>query len=598
MFVKLFFRKYLIILSGCFISATASTLEFKSYVDKTEVGLHETFTLNLEIQSHSSVDSDSHIEAPGVYKLKDFLFLGDLTKKSSSFSIIYGKMESKKTIVKSYQLKPKAIGVFKIPSMNIKVGKQTFQSSAFKIKVTANQRARPPGQQNHVPGFPNHFKLPSMNLFFSDPLKDIAGDFKFLVELSKKTVYKSEPLRVDWFFLSTSRIPQYQTHPILDLKGFWKEEVKDIQRLVGTKAIKDTLYKKKTTNRLWLFPLKSGALKIPVHSIEFLSFFNQPLKVLSSLEKTIQVKELPFRGRDLSFTGAVGSFELDFSFPKRDFNVNEPFSFKVTFKGSGHPRFIQLPYLALGSEFQAYDPVQKSSFSPEGIGTKEFEVLIVPKKEGSVVFPSLTLSTFDPQTEKYVMHTSPEYKIFVNKPKQANSSSKTFFDTSLKETNSSQLEVSEFFLARFFNYKNLFLFLKMCLVLLCFVILYLLNKKGVFKRKPSLNQQINARVKVIEHKLKQKTRVNYQTACIEMIDLLKFILDQFQTKSDSSHWRQSLKNLPPSLNKKHSKNLETLFKELEALSFSSQKNSTKIFQQSQALLKEVKVFKKDISKWL
>ena len=597
MFVKLFFRKSLIImlLSGWFSSAIASTLKFKSYVNKTEVGLNETFVLNLEIQS-PSLKSNLHIEAPEIYQLKDFVFLHDFNKKSRSISIVFGKMESKNTIVKSYQLKAKAIGVFKIPSMNIKVGNQTFQSSVFEIKVTANKKAKPSGQQNIFPGF--SFNNPSMNIDFPATFRGLEGDFKLLVELSKKTVYKSEPLRVDWLFLSTSRIPQYQTHPILDLKGFWKEEVKNLRRFVGTQAIKDILYKKQTVNRLWLFPLKSGELKIPVHSIEFLSFFNQPLKVLSSLEKTIQVKELPFRGRDLSFTGAVGSFELDFSFPKRDFNVNEPFSFKVTFKGSGHPRFIQLPYLALGSEFQAYDPVQKSSFSPEGIGTKEFEVLIVPKKEGSVVFPSLTLSTFDPQTEKYVMHTSPEYKIFVNKPKQANSSSKTFFDTSLKETNSSQLEVSEFFLARFFNYKNLFLFLKMCLVLLCFVILYLLNKKGVFKRKPSLNQQINARVKVIEHKLKQKTRVNYQTACIEMIDLLKFILDQFQTKSDSSHWRQSLKNLPPSLNKKHSKNLETLFKELEALSFSSQKNSTKIFQQSQALFKKVKVFKKDISKWL
>ena len=89
--------------------------------------------------------------------------------------------------------------------------------------------------------------------------------------------------------------------------------------------------------------------------------------------------------------------------------VNEPLSLKITFEGSGHPRFIDLPDIPFPSSVDTYPPVQKSQFSNKRIGTKEFEILIIPKQEGRLIIPSFSLSTFNPETNQYIVHQSPEF---------------------------------------------------------------------------------------------------------------------------------------------------------------------------------------------
>ena len=585
------------LLSSFVISFSAQAIEFQSYVDKTEVGLNEPFTLSLEFQSSEASVRDLNIEVPDIFNLKDFIFLNESQSQKSSLSIINGKREFVQSLIKNYRLQPKALGVFTITPMKVTAGQQVFQTSAFEIKVLANKKPSP-HQPSPFSVFPDPFKFPPSAFDFPDPFKQVKGDFKLVLELSKKILYKSEPLRADWLLLSTAKIPRYESGPVLPPKGFWKEAVKNIKPLVGTKAIGDTLYRKQPVGRLWLFPLKTGELKVSSHSIQVFSGFSFKSQILSSPEKSIQVKELPLRGRDLNFTGAVGSFQVDFSIPRRDLTLNEPFSFRITFKGSGHPRFIQLPYLALGVDFQAYEPVQKSSFSSEGVGIKEFEILIVPKKEGSLTFPVVTLSTFDPKAKKYIYHKSPEFELSVKKDSSSDSgqSSQTFFDIPSKKESSFQSGISSFSWPGFLNSKTLLNFFKLFFLILCFSVLFVAGKKGFLKKSPSLNKKINNKIKEIEKKLNK--RETWQLACIEMIHLLKFILDSFQAEGSSSHWRQSLENLPPSLNTKYAKNLEPLFKELEQLSFSSQKKDTKAFQQSKALFKKIKAFRKEISSQL
>ena len=584
------------LLSPLAVSFSAQALEFQSYVDKTEVGLNEPFTLSLEFQSSEDSVHDLNIEASDIFNLKDFTFLNQSQSQKSSLSIINGKREFVQALIKSYRLQPKALGVFTIAPIKVTAGKQVFQTSAFEIKVLANKKLSP--QTNPFSVFPNPFKFPPSGFDFPDLFKQVKGDFKLVLELSKKILYKSEPLKADWLLLSTSKMPRYESGPVPPPKGFWKEEVKNIKPLVDSKAIGDTLYRKQTIGRLWLFPLKTGELKVSSHSIEVFSGFSLQNQVLSTPERSVQVKELPLRGRDLSFTGAVGSFQVDFSIPRRDLTLNEPFFFKIAFKGSGHPRFIQLPYLALGADFKAYEPVQKSSFSSEGIGAKEFEILITPKKEGALIFPEITLSTFDPKAKKYIYHKSPEFKLSVKKDFSSVSgqSSQTFFDTASKKENSSQSDFSSFSWSSFLSSKILLNFFKLLVLIFCFSILFIAGKKIFLKKSHSLNKKIKNKIKEIEKKLNQSA--TWQSACIEMIHLLKFILDSFQAGSPSSHWRQTLENLPPSLNTKYAEELEPLFKELEQLSFSPQKKDAKAFQQSKALFKKIKAFRKEISSQL
>lgn len=586
----------------------AQALEFESSVDKTEVALNEPFTLNLEFRWDEDSSGDGNVSVPDIFNLKDFTFLSESQSQRSSLSIVNGQREFVRSFVKSYRLQAKAVGVFQLAPMRVEAFHQVFQSSAFEIQVVANRKkSQNPSQRTQPPSFMNPFfpSMPQFNLpdFFKDDFFDRTepGDFKFILDLNKKTLYKGELLRADWLLLSTSKIPRFQSGPVPPPKGFWKEEVKNTNSHLGTKALGDTLYRKQLVSRLWLFPLRTGELKMEPHSIQVFSGFGFQNQVLSSLQKKIQVKELPLKGREINFTGAVGDFELDFSLSDtKDLKWNQPFSFKIVFKGSGHPRFIQLPYLPLGSSFKTYEPVLKSSFHPEGYGRKEFEILVISRKEGSVIFPSITLSTFDPQNSRYVFHKSPEFHLFIEKKPEVRTTqnSQTFFenpetDTTIKKDSTFKGEA----LLRFLNVKTLFFVLSLLSLVLLFFIFFKVLKKLLAKKNLSLHKKINKKIKQIEKKCNKKNlsqKESQQSVCVEMIDLLMLILNGFQAKTQASHWREALETLPPSLNLKYAKTLENLFKELEQLSFSSsQKQNTE--DKVKALFKTIKAFRREVS---
>ena len=563
-------------------------LEFSSFVDKTELGLNEAFHLNLQFQSDKSLPDK--ISAGAVSNLKDFYFLSESLSKQRSISIINGQRIYIKSVVKSYRLQPKALGIFKIPSIQVRADGQTFQTDPFEIKVLANKKPGPaPKNPFSFPGFSAPFDFPSSLFDFPAPLKGMRGDIKLNLELSKNKAYRSELVRADWFLLYTAKVPRYELSPSLPHQGFWKEEINRRKALTGTIGIGDTLYRKTSIKSLWLFPLKTGKLKIEPYSIQVFSGFSFQNQILSTKTKAIQVRELPLEGKDSSFTGAVGDFTVDFILPKKELTLNQPFSFKIRFKGAGHPRFIHLPSLSFPSYLQVYDPVQKSNFTDSGIAGKEFEILLVPKKEGFFTFPSFTLSSFDPQKEKYVSHKSPVFYLFVKRdPNIApDSKSQNFFKPVGKEKDISLQELSLLNWPSFINYKNLKSFF-IFYFLFCFAIFLILAVKKTFfsNKKKSINKQVNNKIRKIEKLLNKK---DWQSAGIEMIQLNALILSSVQVKESSSHWRQMLRDMPFSLNKKYAKEFEYLFTTLEKLSFSYQNQpEQQVLSQAENLFEKTK----------
>ena len=539
-----------------FMPFLTQALEFRSFVDKTEVGLNQSFKFNLEFQYDKSLPDE--IEFSDIFDLKDFQFLNESTSRQSSFSIINGQMKQTKTLVKSYRLKANSMGVFTIPALKVFVDGKSFQTQPVEIKVVKDKVGRsPPPRQNLNP-----FNIP----FFGNPFEDLMTDpfkeedLQLKLKLSKKEFYQSEAIRADWFLYYTSRQPHFELYPYPSLKGFWKEEFDSSSPITGTEAIGDTLYRKSSVKSLWLFPLETGNLTIEPYSVN-LRFFNA--QTLSSARHTIKVKSLPIQGKDLSFTGAVGRFQVDFVLKEREVSLDQPFSFKIVFKGSGHPRFIRLPYLFFPSSVQAYDPVEKSNFE-NGVGTKEYEILILPKEEGELILPPIKLSVFDPQTRRYVTHKSPEFKLFVKKGEASKNRPERFFE----ENNNKELK-AEFSLpkASLNLYKKWISFLAGFALSFSLIMLFFIAvRKWIAYKKRSLTHKLNNKFLNIKKLLDQK---DWQKACVIMIQAGIYVLSLSQIQTVSPDWRQSLKALPPSAHKKYSKSFEKLFLDLESLSFSN-----------------------------
>ena len=256
----------------------AQAFEFKSFVDKTEVGLNETFVLALQFESESSLPAQ--VSAPELFSLKDFHFLNESSSQRSSVQIINGKMSKTNTLLKTYRLQAKAVGFFKIPALTVQADGKTFQTQSVVIKVVKDRPSAPSQAPLSIPSFP--FNIPDPFNFphsVFDNLPDLLSgqekaSAKLKLELSKNSVYKSESLKADWFILSSSHAVRFNLLRIPDLKGFWKEKQPIQNPAIGSEVVGKTLYRKQLIDSLWLFPLKAGELELDVYSVQLSGFFS------------------------------------------------------------------------------------------------------------------------------------------------------------------------------------------------------------------------------------------------------------------------------------------------------------------------------------
>ena len=567
-------------------------LEFESFVDKTEVGLNETFVLNLQFKSERS--PPKQVSVPELSQLKDFYFLNESSSHQSSIQIVNGQMSKTNVLLKIYRLQPKAIGFFKIPALSVQADRKIFKTQSIAIKVTKERASPsnqpPPSALNFPFNIPDPFNFPNSVFkglpdLFSGPEK---GSAKLKLELSKNFVYKSERIKADWFLLSSSSSIHFDLSRVPVLKGFWKQKLKTQKRFIGSEVVGKTLYKKQLIDSLWLFPLREEELELDSYSIRLSSFFRNG-QIVSVPVKKIKVKSLPVEDLDKSFTGAVGDFSVKYLIKEKEGTVNEPLPLKITFEGSGHPRFINLPDIPFPSSIDSYPPVQKSQFSDKGIGKKEFEILLVPKQEGQLIIPSFTLSTFNPEISQYIYHKSPEFSILIQAGEYDNNLSATFLDTTerTEETDFlNRLPLESSYWPSFISYKKLIWFFTS---LFCFFILSVCGifiKRIILNREKSLKKEVNAKLLKIQKLLDKK---DWQKACIQMIQLGTYILSYSHIKESASDWRQALKSLAPSLKERYSEDFESLFKQLESLSFSLHSQSSDLaLKQAKSLFKQSK----------
>ena len=573
-------------------------LEVTASTDKKQLAVNEFFVFTIKIQSDE--EKIEKLDIPDLSNLNDFHLLGQWSGRESSIQIINRRKENINIFLKSYRFQPKTTGTLRIESLKVRANGQIFQTQPIFLTITKEDKNIAPSSppQSSPLALPRPFHLPkSLFDFFADPFQDentTKHSIKLELNLSKNFFYKAEMIRADWLILQSSGSIHYEAYKNPSLKGFWKEELKNkVQNpFVGTQLIDKVLYRKSFLDSLWLFPLQTGELTIDSYSIRInhLFGFNSQEEIISSQSRKITVKDLPSQGLDEFFTGAVGSFEVESSIKEQLAVVNQPISYKITFEGLGHPRFISLPDLNFPSSVQIYPPVKNSHFSDAGKGRKEFEILIVPKKEGALEIPSFRLSTFDPVKGEYVFHQTSSFFLSVKRGLDNKESGQTFLEEKKQQEKPLSFEpLSLFYWPQFINHKNLTRFWLgfFSFVLFCLFRLYI--KHFAFKKEKSLNQKIQQNFKAIEKNINKQ---DWKKACTQMIHLNYFVLYEIQAKNSSSDWRQALHNLPPSLNKKYAVQFETLFKKLEDLSFSPQthlekeaiNNVRNLFKQTKTLI--------------
>lgn len=250
-----------------------------------------------------------------------------------------------------------------------------------------------------------------------DPEINTRQAFFILLETDKTEVFEGEQITAEWYIYTRGNILSLDRLKFPDLKGFWKEIIEEVPALNFSQEIVNGVpFQKALLASHALFPIKAGEATIDEYKIKarvqtpsaFGAFgMGDPYTYTRSSEaRRIKVKPLPLAGRPQDFAGAVGQFSVTAKVDEIQYPVNQPFSLKVRFEGSGNAKLIELPGISWPPTVEVYDTKAESRFFKNGKAFKEFEVLLIPRSEGALTIPALSFSMFDPSSEKYVTRTT------------------------------------------------------------------------------------------------------------------------------------------------------------------------------------------------
>lgn len=604
--------------------AQAAGTTVQSSVDRNEMGLGDTFTLTVAVTSTDDVE----VQDPRVPELDGFELLNNWTSTAVAQKLVSTpsgmQFETQRRKEFHYQLSPVKTGNLSVSSFEVVVSGKVHRTQPIVIKVSTQSQgggrlpARPsapgfedpfeamdqaeqeifnqllrqrqkllqrqtgqPDDEAYGNGTPSASGLPEA-AFRSLPTN--ANEAFFIsVEVDKTEVYEGEQVTVNWYIYTRGQMETLDRLKFPSLKGFWKEIIEEVPSIQFSEEIVNGVpWKKALLASHALFPIKAGTATIDEYKIKSrvrlptqgFGFYGKPYEYTkSSARVPIKVKALPLEGRPSDFTGAVGQFEVHTSVENPNVLVNQPFSLKVRFEGAGNAKMIDPPALNLPTGLEQFDSKSESKFFKNGRSYKEFEVLVIPRQEGDLTLPGLSVSMFDPQSNKYYTRTTQPIDLKVaNNPNAPVGSASRMADAGKKAAAPKVVEsrlpdplmqwqpaAEASFLYRPWLWAVLYSAVSVVLLLKA------RREFGWGRRRRSLKELLQKRFRKVEASL---GKLEYRNVGVEMTNTFYTILGEVSgTGGAAMELERLLELMPPSLRREHGGELTRCFEYFQTLSF-------------------------------
>jgi len=407
-------------LIGNFYPLLSAEIEISTSVDRTTIGLNQTFTLTVDISGEKANDAGD----PKVPDIGDFAAYMGSSGTSQNIQIINGRMSVSKSI--SFTYMATTLGKFTIPPAVLKLGDKKYRSQPIQIEVVKTSQ-QPQTQQRRTPQAPA-----------AQPQDQTIEDNLFLkVTANKRRVYVNEPLILSYKIYTRVSVTQYGINQAPNTAGFWVEEFpmgnqpKTYEEIIdGKKFIVAEI------KRMAMFPTDAGTKTISPMQIEcdvrvqtrrrsiFDSFFDDPFfgrtvrQVVNSKPVTIEVLPLPMEGKPANFTGLVGNFNISANIDKQTVKTNEAISLNIKISGRGNIKMIPAPKVELPPDFEKYEPKvsEKIDRTENSVsGYKNYEYVLIPRYPGLQKIKPVLFSYFDVAARKYKLLQAPEIIVNVEK---------------------------------------------------------------------------------------------------------------------------------------------------------------------------------------
>ena len=369
------------------IQSFSSDIQLTTSVDKNILTIEDSIELSINI---------SGIRNPPIPKLPPLpQFIVRSTGTQSSTQIINSNMQVSTT--HKYLLIPKGEGNFTIDSVVMNLSGSTYQSEPIKITII---------KPNSIKSAENRSVYTETSISKSNPYinEQIVYTFKLFRKIEARNLNLSMPY---------------------DESFFRKEDLGKAKHY--SMVVNGVTYDVDEIS-IALFPTKIGESTIPPSMMEldlinriqsnrqrdpFARFFNDPFfgratqskhKILSTKSIKLKTKPLPKKGNLKDFKNIVGQLSIAATVGKKNIDEGDTTTLTVIVSGIGNIMDVLFTNLNLGDQFKIYpdQPLfQKSIHGNQVGGEKIFKFALVPLLPGKQFIPSIKLSYFDPDKNKY-----------------------------------------------------------------------------------------------------------------------------------------------------------------------------------------------------
>lgn len=436
-----------------FLASPARALvSVQSSIDNDRVGVGQPFTFTLLVLSTENVQ----VHSPRPPDLEGFELIQAWDSTAVSQKMVQTEQgmdwQTQRRREFHFQLRPQRAGRLTIGAFEVVVDGKPHRTQPLILNVSQEPQEAPRGRGRggRPEPLPPGFSWPGVNslddldraeeeLFNQllrqrrqapsrpDPqyrsLPQNPNDAFFVqVEVDRTEVYEGEQVTASWYIYTRGQMETLDRVKFPDLRGFWKEIIEEVPTIQFTEEIVNGVpYRKALLASHALFPIKAGNAVIDEYKIKSrvrlpsqgFGFGKAYEYTKSSQRVQIKVKPLPAEGRPSNFSGAVGDFDISLGTDAAQVPSHQPFSLKVRFEGVGNAKLIELPAIEWPPGLEVYDTKSESRFFKNGRSYKLFEILVIPRQEGSLDIPSIGMSIFDPRTGQYVSKSTQPLRLHV-----------------------------------------------------------------------------------------------------------------------------------------------------------------------------------------
>ncbi len=381
----------------------------------------EAQRITVDVPSHVEVGEQFQIEyvvntqhvrgfQPGNMPDGIEILYGPSTSSQSSFQIVNGHTSSSSSMTITYVARATKRGTFTLPSAQANVGGHVVTSQHARIVAVGGSRASSSGgsANNEDEEMEARHRSPSTGR--------LADDLFIRVTANKKHVHEQEPILLTYKVYTLLDLTQLDGK-MPDTKGFHTQEVKlPQQKTFHKETVNGRTYNCVTWSQYVMYPQMTGQLEIPsitFHGIVMeeardpISFitgggYQEVRRDIKAPGMKIQVDPLP--AKPAGFSGGVGHMNISAQLNKTDVKAGDPINLRLVVSGVGNLKLVKQPDVVFPADFDKYDAkvTDKTSLTANGVeGNMVYDILAVPRKEGTYTIAPVVFTYYDTHTNSY-----------------------------------------------------------------------------------------------------------------------------------------------------------------------------------------------------